>query len=639
MKKLILIGFALLIAFSSVITASAQEDHSMDVKVGDTIYDYDENGNLVERVITAEGAIPEDEFEATRYMNYIGSGVATRTASQYVLVSLDEYNKKTQVSTHASYEDAVNAYEEAVSKNPRTNYGITNGSDTFYKIKYGTVIFKSILSDGYIKTLSYTEDKTGKSGYLNPVYGVDAAYLETKDNMVKFKMANVVGWIDETLVSIVPYGEKTNYISYYKYQDGAFYHSIKSTDTSANTGYSGSYIAGYVPSNITGLTNNEFYYSYDAHYFYKDYFYMIDDYRNETHDHALNSKPYYNYYEYLSHRTSTVFTADQINEFLNYKIGSKTSVMKNSGQYFIDSQNTYGANALLMLGVAVNESAWGTSSYAINRNNLFGHAAYDSNPDNASGYKNVGESIQYHAQYYVSKNYVSPTIYENGKVVLGMYYFSANLGNKGSGMNIRYASDPYWGEKNAITAYQLNNYFNKEDYGRYTIGVKNKIGTIDIKKESSSSSKTLYQTEIIKDVPFIILESVHGESINGNDLWYKVQSDAPLTSSRDSYTTSSNTYTYNMNNSYGYVHSSNIDIVFTGKNGIEESTPTYNHGDVNGDGQITSLDYIKIKNHIMETKILSGGELERADVNKDGSITSLDYIKIKNHIMGTNPLF
>ena len=94
-----------------------------------------------------------------------------------------------------------------------------------------------------------------------------------------------------------------------------------------------------------------------------------------------------------------------------------------------------------------------------------------------------------------------------------------------------------------------------------------------------------------------------------------------------------------MNNSYGYVHSSYVDVVFTGKNGIEEGTPTYNPGDVNGDGQITSLDYIKIKNHIMETKVLSGGELDRADVNKDGSITSLDYIKIKNHIMGTNPLF
>ena len=41
----------------------------------------------------------------------------------------------------------------------------------------------------------------------------------------------------------------------------------------------------------------------------------------------------------------------------------------------------------------------------------------------------------------------------------------------------------------------------------------------------------------------------------------------------------------------------------------------------------------------MKTKVLSGDALLRADVNGDGKVSSLDYIKIKNHIMGTNRLF
>ena len=57
------------------------------------------------------------------------------------------------------------------------------------------------------------------------------------------------------------------------------------------------------------------------------------------------------------------------------------------------------------------------------------------------------------------------------------------------------------------------------------------------------------------------------------------------------------------------------------------------YGDVNGDGKISSADYIKIKNHIMETNKLTNLEKEYADANKDGKISSADYIAIKNHIM------
>ena len=57
-------------------------------------------------------------------------------------------------------------------------------------------------------------------------------------------------------------------------------------------------------------------------------------------------------------------------------------------------------------------------------------------------------------------------------------------------------------------------------------------------------------------------------------------------------------------------------------------------GDVNGDGKISALDYVKIKNHIMKTNLISSDVyLISADVNDDGKISALDYVRIKNRIM------
>ena len=56
--------------------------------------------------------------------------------------------------------------------------------------------------------------------------------------------------------------------------------------------------------------------------------------------------------------------------------------------------------------------------------------------------------------------------------------------------------------------------------------------------------------------------------------------------------------------------------------------------DANGDGKVSALDYIAIKNHIMETRIITDPErLTAADANGDGRISALDYIAIKQYIM------
>ena len=60
---------------------------------------------------------------------------------------------------------------------------------------------------------------------------------------------------------------------------------------------------------------------------------------------------------------------------------------------------------------------------------------------------------------------------------------------------------------------------------------------------------------------------------------------------------------------------------------------SYAKGDVNGDGRISSSDYVLIKNYIMGSGNLSEVAKQSADYNNDGKITSSDYVLIKNYIM------
>ena len=59
-------------------------------------------------------------------------------------------------------------------------------------------------------------------------------------------------------------------------------------------------------------------------------------------------------------------------------------------------------------------------------------------------------------------------------------------------------------------------------------------------------------------------------------------------------------------------------------------------GDVNGDGKVTSADYVKVKNVIRGKEKNSDIQNKAADTNQDGSQkpTSADYVKIKNVIRG-----
>lgn len=98
-------------------------------------------------------------------------------------------------------------------------------------------------------------------------------------------------------------------------------------------------------------------------------------------------------------------------------------------------------------------------------------------------------------------------------------------------------------------------------------------------------------------------------------------------------------YKVKYNNTVGYVASKYLRDVSDGNSNSNNSgnnntsVEKYAKGDVNGDGEISASDYVLIKNHIMERKLLDSKAQESADVNKDGEISASDYVLIKKYIM------
>ena len=391
-------------------------------------------------------------------------------------------------------------------------------------------------------TISYTEAETGRSGYLNGAYAGEGAYLGTESGKVKFMISGVTGLVDESKVNVTTLDALSGY-SYYYSESGLLKHHIYTAVGSVNLNN------GTCPSYISSGTK---YYSYDGHYFYSDYDTMLSDYTKGVRTSSVNSgSPFYNYYQFLPFRSTAVYSASQFNTAIN-NIVSSSSKMRDIGSDLVNCQNKYGTNALLMAGIAANESAWGASNISQTKNNLFGINAVDTNPaGSANSFATVSECITEYSSRYLSKQYLRPGY---------TYYKGACLGNKSVGMNWHYASDPYWGEKNAATAYRLDTAMGGTDKGRYTIGIKDMLNSftdLNIRAEASTSSSKIYTTGVSHTYPVIIL----GES----GTFYKIQSDGVLNSSRTGVDSSTGVYDFSKN--YGYASKSYITKVISGSGG------------------------------------------------------------------------
>lgn len=575
-----------------------------------------------------------------------------------------------QEEDFATYEEAYQYYMSIESNEGVQE--IRRNEKTVY-IEDGMVIFPY----GSNSTIKYTDAFTGRGHYTTGNYARDAGFIsyDPDNHTIRFSYAGSEGIINADLVRVESFHNQKDWddMNMYYVKDGVLYHHY--TYYFSETGIGpGLTVIGekqeYLLEDVT-------YYGYDGHYFYEKFSDLSKDLKEGTHQRAVNAEnPYYNYFQFLSHRSYTSYSAEQIDEYLSERIENPKSKLLNMGQAFIDNQNYYGVNALLMLGVAVNESAWGTSRFALERNNLFGHAAYDSDPDgNASSYSTPEFSIYVHAYKYVSDGYLDPKDY-SGR------YFGGNLGNKASGMNVKYASDPYWGEKAAQLSWSLYfRYPEIKDAYRYTIGILDTYDSVNIRKEPSTDSALLYQTGKVVDYPLIILDTVQGSEVNGNTIWYKIQTDPKLKDDRNSIYQSPTPnekypeYTYDPDNCYAYVHSSLVKIIYQGDNfngyfqpyldtldvkltehyisGLRLNTNlseiqqilqgvnsniTVEFFDANGNPiDLAQGDSIVKTGMQMKVTLETGLSKEftiviKGDTDGDGLITDIDYVRVRKHL-------
>ncbi|MCI8778151.1 MAG: SH3 domain-containing protein [Bacilli bacterium] len=421
--------------------------------------------------------------------------------------------------------DALNVRDSASSNGNKIGY-VVSGQVFSYTEK--------VVSDGY------TWYKINYNGSYGWIANVDAGISEDVDVDLKTYYQN---W------------ESTGNLLHY------FAYNTSGVESSTFTNL------GPAPSFLTPYKN---YYSFDGNYFYDDIIKMLDDYKSDNYSKAVNkNNPFYAYYLYLPNRSQTAYTADDLNFFITQKgytskpdasikyvddngnfIGginrNGISLMVGEGASFIASQETYGVNALLTFSAAINESATGTSAIAFAKNNLFGHSAYDSCPFTcATTYKTVSEAIYEHARL-TGENYNNP----NHK-----YYHGSHYGNKGSGMNVMYATDPYWGEKAAQAYFFTDNSYGRADYLYNTLGLKTKSEDIFVYAEANSKSKIIYNVnndyETVSNIPLIVLDKFK----NNDGWWYKVYTEIGLDENKNIVIDR-----YDRKYSYGYVKEEDLYV-------------------------------------------------------------------------------
>ena len=134
-------------------------------------------------------------------------------------------------------------------------------------------------------------------------------------------------------------------------------------------------------------------------------------------------------------------------------------------------------------------------------------------------------------------------------------YFGSHLGNKLSGVNVKYASDPYWGEKATAYYYTIDRKNSLKDYNYYTIGMKKVSGAVNVRSEATTSSKVVYTIPANKYPTFIIVDEVVGDEYDGSNVWYKVLFDSALSNM-----TPNKTAKYNFTN-YVYIHSKTLEKI------------------------------------------------------------------------------
>lgn len=281
------------------------------------------------------------------------------------------------------------------------------------------------MPEGLVRSKGFTiiyDDPWFEEGRTYVNGETEMEYIASEGDAIKVRVADYIGYVEPEKVSLVP--EPLNEgRSYYVNKNGHLYHYI------FRNGIYIPYVYGPAP---LWLEEGQKVYSWNGVTF--------------------NGEPHFDLYNQLDLKTKTHYTAEQLDNYIKSK--KPDSPLIGLGKTFIEAQEKYGVNALYLMAHAIHESGWGLSKIAREKNNLYGINATDDNPyGNADEYPTKRDSIMYAAKF-VSEKYLSPGNFR---------YNGRYLGNKASGMNVKYASDPYWGQKIAGLMYRADSFLGGND--------------------------------------------------------------------------------------------------------------------------------------------------------------------------------
>lgn len=556
-KKFLILLMALIMVFSSIpISAmSEKEMKNADKTTGENVVLEEE---IKESIEGLDGESVEDGEESDNPSKKAKKAAAKYKVS-YLSVSSSDKSKISEetLKTGMSFTAALSYMNDYAKNNSSKSSGlVVRASASPYKIcamKKGICFAAPYLASSGASTLTLQNSYGGQSMYIS-AYDMMFYYQTESLSKVKVGVSGQINYakasqlimIPNTLVNTLTTSKNSStkkyQREYYIVKNGELFHYISNlTDSSKSkffeSGEKSWLVSLVVDKKPSFMKTGTKYYSMDGCTFYS----------SSSLSSSSKVGTFYPYFKYLPYRTRTYYTATQLNKYINAET-AKNSKLRKQGLNLIRAQNLYGVNALMELSFANLESAYGTSWFALNRNNLFGIAAYDSNPNNAYSFSSAKACIYEHAYRWLSRGYFDAST--DGR------YYGTSPGNKAFGVTVKYASDPYHGEKIGGISYRIDKYLGSKDYKRYSIGLT-KVGGAKVYKSASTSSKVLYTLSTksstdVKKIPIVILGT--------SGSFYRIQSDMGVNGNSCVF---SNKYWFDR--SYGYIKKSDVTKIISGK--------------------------------------------------------------------------
>ena len=272
------------------------------------------------------------------------------------------------VSSFAAGVELMNK-QESTSKNVATLF---KGS-AIVSCSYATLDFTTVGSSS-INSYMYAQFDNGSfstsKDYFNGYYTAEGPYISNGSTASKAVtvISGLRSRVDKTYKSntqyeIVPISVSKPLNYYVANSKGDMYHYFAyfSSQSSLRIGVAPEF-----------MEVDKKYYSYDGHYFYTSYIDLIDDLNEKTTNRAVNADlPWYNYYQFLPFHSTTNYTASDIDSYIRSKGYttlayttyesamhgqskyplSNQSLLYSSGSYFMQMQQIYGINPIMLLSM------------------------------------------------------------------------------------------------------------------------------------------------------------------------------------------------------------------------------------------------------------------------------------------------